>query len=159
MRVLAFALALGLLAGGVFAQPADNRPEIQLADPALEARARDIARNIRCLVCQNQSIEDSNADLARDLRTIVRERVQAGDDRTRVEAYLVARYGDWVLLKPPLKARTFALWLGPAVLLAAGALGVAFYFRRRRKLAAPTAPLSDAETARLKRLLDDGERR
>ena len=157
MRALVIAFAL--LAGAAFAQTAENRPEIQLSDPALEARARDIARNIRCLVCQNQSIEDSNADLARDLRTIVRERVQAGDDRTRVEAYLVARYGDWVLLKPPLKARTVALWLGPAVLLALGALGVALYFRRRRAEARPTAPLNEAEAARLKSLLGDGERR
>jgi cytochrome c-type biogenesis protein CcmH len=157
MRALVIAFAL--LAGAAFAQTAENRPESQLSDPALEARARDIARNIRCLVCQNQSIEDSNADLARDLRTIVRERVQAGDDRTRVEAYLVARYGDWVLLKPPLKARTVALWLGPAVLLALGALGVALYFRRRRAEARPIAPLNEAEAARLKNLLGDGERR
>ena len=151
MRALIVVLAL--LAAGVAAQPADNRPEAQLEDPALEARARDIARNIRCLVCQNQSIEESNADLARDLRTIVRERVKAGDGRDQVETYLVARYGDWVLLKPPLKTRTILLWLGPAILLALGGIGVGVYVRKRRIGRAPAAPLSGAENERLRRLL------
>lgn len=148
--ILAFALVSGL----ALAQPSDNRPEAHLADPALEAKAREIAKTIRCLVCQNQSIEDSNADLARDLRTIVRERVQAGDGKDAVESYLVARYGDWVLLKPPMRARTFLLWLGPAIFFVLGALGVALYFRKRRAQPAPAvAPLSAAENERLKGLM------
>lgn len=150
--------AFALISGLALAQPSDSRPEIQLADPTLEARAREIAKTIRCLVCQNQSIEDSNADLARDLRAIVRERVQAGDGKDAVETYLVARYGDWVLLKPPVKAKTLLLWLGPVLLFGAGAFGVLVYFLRRRRAPAPASrPLDAAETERLKRLLDRGE--
>ncbi|MBM3555241.1 MAG: cytochrome c-type biogenesis protein CcmH [Alphaproteobacteria bacterium] len=150
------ALALTFAASLAWAQPADNRPEPMLPDPALEARARELAKTIRCLVCQNQSIEDSNADLARDLRVVVRERVAAGDDDDKVRAYLVSRYGDWVLLKPPFNLRTAALWAGPAVLFLLASWALVVYFRRR-----PTttpAPLTKEERAKLVALMrSDGE--
>ena len=89
------------------------RPDEILSDPQLEARARVIGQELRCLVCQNQSIDDSDADLAHDLRLLVRQRLQAGDSDAQVKAYIVARYGDFVLLNPPFKASTYVLWLGP----------------------------------------------
>jgi cytochrome c-type biogenesis protein CcmH len=125
-----------------------------LADPAQEARARDISKGLRCLVCQNQSIDDSNADLARDLRVLVRERIAAGDSNDQVITFVTQRYGDYVLLTPPLKPSTVLLWAGPALVFLAAATGAFFYLRRRPAGAAP-APLSDAEARRLKRLLDD----
>lgn len=128
-------------------------PGEMLSDPALEARARAISRGIRCLVCQNQSIDESQADLARDLRLLIRQRLVAGDSDAQVRDYLVARYGDFVLLKPPFKPTTYLLWFGPAAMLFAAALGVAAYFRRRRREAGPP-PLSVEEEARLRRLLD-----
>ena len=123
-----------------------------LKDPALEARARAISRELRCLVCQNQSIDDSGADLAHDLRVIVRERLTAGDSDDQVKAYLVARYGDYVLLDPPFKATTLLLWLGPAALLLLGAGGVYVVLRRGPAEAPP--PLDDAERRRLARLMN-----
>jgi cytochrome c-type biogenesis protein CcmH len=135
-----------LLAGPALAAEGIDTP---LADPAAEARARDISRTLRCLVCQNQSIEDSNAPLAQDLRQIVRERVQAGDDDEAVRRFLVARYGDWVLLKPPFKGATLLLWIGPVLILLAGAATVALLYRRQRRQAAAPAPLSADEAARL----------
>jgi cytochrome c-type biogenesis protein CcmH len=131
-------------------------PDEKLADPAMEARAREISKELRCLVCQNQSIDDSNADLARDLRVLVRERLVAGDSNDQVLAYVTDRYGDFVLLRPPLKSYTLVLWAGPfAVLLVAG-LGTAVYLRRRRQEVEASAgiPLSDDEEARLQALLD-----
>ena len=127
-------------------------PGERLADPALEARARDISRELRCLVCQNQSIDDSNADLARDLRVLVRERLQAGDSDRAVIGYVTARYGDFVLLRPPFKPETWALWLGPPALLIAGFVAW-FMFVRRRGAVAET-PLSDDEQRRVASLLD-----
>ena len=126
-------------------------PSEMLKDPALEARARAISQELRCLVCQNQSIDDSNADLAHDLRVIVRERLVAGDSDQQVKDYLVARYGDFVLLDPPFRARTLILWLGPAALLAFGAVVIAIVLRRRYREA--PAPLSEEESRRLARLL------
>lgn len=123
-----------------------------LADPDKEARAQALSHEVRCLVCQNQSIADSNADLARDLRRIIRERIEAGDSDEQVLDYLVARYGDWVLLEPPFKATTAALWLGPAALLLI-ALGVAFAWRRRQA-AAGAEPLDEEERRRLAALLE-----
>jgi cytochrome c-type biogenesis protein CcmH len=131
-------------------------PDEILADAALEARARDISKELRCLVCQNQSIDDSNAKLARDLRLLVRERITKGDSNRQVIAYIVARYGDFVLLKPPFKATTWALWLGPPLILMIGFLAVILWFRRRRSAAVEARPLSDVEQARLGALLDDG---
>ena len=101
--------------------------EERLDDPVLEARARGIAEGIRCLVCQNQSIMESNADLARDLRSLVRERVSAGDTDDQVRAYLVQRFGDWVLLNPPFKMRTVILWLSPFLLLLFGGLFIVIF--------------------------------
>jgi cytochrome c-type biogenesis protein CcmH len=128
-------------------------PSERLADPALEARARDISRELRCLVCQNQSIDDSNADLARDLRLVVRERLQAGDSDQAVIGYVTARYGDFVLLRPPFKAATWALWLGPPALLIAGFVAWLMFVRRRAAVA--EAPLSDEEQRRVASLLDE----
>lgn len=129
-----------------------------LEDPVLEASAREIMKEIRCLVCQNQSIEDSGAGLAQDLRQIVRERVVAGDDAEAVKAYLVDRYGDWVLLRPPFKARTAILWLAPAIFLITGLAGFVLVVRRRNAAAAGAGPaeaLSAEDEARLAHLEKD----
>jgi cytochrome c-type biogenesis protein CcmH len=136
---------------------AATSPDEMLADPALEARARALGHELRCLVCQNQSIDDSDADLARDLRRLVRERLSAGDSDAEVKAFLVARYGDFVLLEPPFRPSTWLLWLGPALVLLLGGLGFARLARRRQPLEA--ASLSKAERARLDRLLaEPGDR-
>jgi cytochrome c-type biogenesis protein CcmH len=148
LPVLAFVLAF-LLAG---AAARAVEPSEMLKDPALEARARSISQEIRCLVCQNQSIDDSNADLARDLRVIVRERLKAGDSDPQVRDYLVARYGDFVLLDPPFKAKTVILWVGPGLLLLLGVGVIVFAARRRRIAAVMPPPLSDHERRRLAEL-------
>ena len=132
-------------------------PDEVLDDPALEARARALSANIRCLVCQNESIDSSNADLARDLRVLVRERLVAGDSDREVLDYLVARYGDFVLFKPPLKPATYLLWFGPGILLLLGAVGLWLYFRRRSL--APALPLDSTERARLAELLGETKAR
>jgi cytochrome c-type biogenesis protein CcmH len=150
-RATALALAFTLLLAGL-ARAVE--PGEMLADPALEARARTISQEIRCLVCQNQSIDDSNADLAHDLRVLVRERIKAGDSNQQVKDYLVARYGDFVLLNPPFNLKTVILWLWPLLLLLLGAGVIALGARRRRSLAAP-APLSDDERRRLAELTDE----
>jgi cytochrome c-type biogenesis protein CcmH len=147
IRRLSIALFLLLaLAGPALAVNPDER----LADPVLEARARTLGKSLRCLVCQNQSIDDSNADLAHDLRILVRERLTAGDSDAQVLAYLQARYGDYVLLKPPVAPETWVLWFGPAAVLLAGA--VVLVVRRRAVPAAPV-PLSAEERARLDLLM------
>lgn len=129
-------------------------PKEVLADPALEARAREISKELRCLVCQNQSIDDSNADLARDLRVLVRERLTQGDSDDQVLDYLVKRYGDYVLLKPPVKSSTYVLWFGPLVILILGIVGLFFFLRGRRPAAAvQTAALSEDEKRRIDTLL------
>lgn len=138
-----------LLTGPAFAA---TSPDEMLKDPALEARARAIGQELRCLVCQNQSIDDSDAELARDLRRTVRERLVAGDSDAEVIEFVHARYGDFVLLRPPVKPVTWLLWFGPPILLLLGAsLLVAFYRGRRRS----TEPddLDPAERARLERLI------
>jgi len=140
--------------------PADaTEPSEILDDPVLEARARALSKNIRCLVCQNQSIDDSNASLARDLRVIVRERLVAGDTDRQIEEFLVERYGDFVLLKPPMKPTTYALWYGPAGVFVIGLLAAAVFFRRGRK-ATTLEPLDPDEQARIQRLIkeqDEGQ--
>jgi len=159
MRALVLALAL-ILAGVVagLAPAWAVLPDEVLDDPVLEARARDLSREIRCLVCQNQDIDSSNADLARDLRVLVRERLVAGDSDDDVKVYLVARYGDFVLFNPPVKPATYLLWFGPALIVLLGAGGVfAHFVRRRQNPAVPAAPLSAAERQRLERLLADTE--
>jgi cytochrome c-type biogenesis protein CcmH len=128
-------------------------PSEILADPKLEARARALSANLRCLVCQNQSIDDSNAPLAKDLRMIVRERLTAGDSDRQVTDFLVARYGDFILLKPPLKAGTVLLWGAPFVVLLAG-MGMIFLVSRRRRQLEAAAPLSPEEMTRLSSILD-----
>ena len=123
-----------------------------LPDAKLESRARALSAQLRCLVCQNQSIDDSDASLAKDLRTIVRERLVAGDSDEAIKGHLVARYGDFVLLSPPLNSGTLLLWGGPllALLLGAAAIGLA----GRRQADAPALPLDEAEAARLKAMLE-----
>ena len=127
-------------------------PGEMLSDPALEARARTLSRELRCVVCQNQSIDDSAAEVAHDMRRAVRERLVAGDTDGQVIDYMVARYGDFVLLDPPFKPRTLVLWLGAPSLLLIAAAGLWLAARRRHVPAAPSA-LSDDERARLDELL------
>ncbi len=134
------------------------RPDEMLSNPKLEARAREIGKELRCLVCQNQSIDDSDADLAHDLRVLVRQRVQAGDTDEQVKQYIVARYGTYVLLKPPFDAETYFLWFGPLILLLCGAVLATIYYRRTVR-AADTAPLSEDEKQRLVPLIGDPEAR
>ena len=147
IRLRAAFLALALLAP--FAAQA-VQPDEMLRDPQMEQRAREISGGVRCMVCQNENIDDSNAPLARDLRLLVRERLQKGDSDDQVRGYLVARYGDFVLLKPPLRGTTLILWITPVLVLlvAAGAI----FARSRGQKAAPVAGLSDAERAALARL-------
>lgn len=127
-------------------------PSERLADPALELRAREVSKALRCVVCQNESIDDSNAELAKDMRILVRDRINAGDSNQAVLDYMVERYGDFVLLKPRVMPTTIALWVAPAVLLALGLL-VLIRTMRRRAMAEPTA-LSSDEALKLKRLMD-----
>jgi cytochrome c-type biogenesis protein CcmH len=152
-------LAASLLSPAAFAV----EPDEILDDPALEQRAREISKGIRCVVCQNESIDSSNADLAKDMRVLIRDRLQAGDSNAEVKAYLVDRYGDYVLLNPPMKPETYLLWFGPAAVLLLGAAGVIMYFRRYSP-ASPTAsgsainrPLSDEEHGKLRQLLDEDD--
>ena len=148
------AALLGLAACAVAAaQAAALGVDPPLADPRLETRAIALHKQLRCLVCQNQSIHDSNADLATDLRRLVRERLLAGDSDREAITHIVGRYGDWVLLDPPFKLATAALWGGPAALILIAAAAVAVSFRRRGRPSA-AAPLSPAERARLDRLLE-----
>jgi len=149
MKRLVFLMML--LAGPAFAV----LPSERLADPALEARARALSLELRCQVCQNQSIDDSNAPLAADLRRLVRERLVAGDSDAGVLDYVVRRYGDYVLLRPPMREDTALLWFGPLAILLLGAAG-AFVYLRRRKPAAE-APLSAEEEARLKAIVERRE--
>ncbi|MDX5410792.1 MAG: cytochrome c-type biogenesis protein CcmH [Thauera sp.] len=126
------------------------------ADPALEADVMELSHKLRCLVCQNQSIAESNAPLALDLRNQVREQLAAGKDKDDVVDYLVERYGDFVLYEPPFKAVTVLLWLGPMALLFGGAGWLAFRLRRRRDEVAAEGALSAAERARARELLAGG---
>jgi len=130
-------------------------PSERLADPALEARARSLSQELRCLVCQNQSIDDSGADLAHDLRVLLRERIAAGDGDRQALLYIVNRYGDFVLLKPPVEPATYLLWFAPAILLAFGGSGIWLYLRRRRAETEP-GPLSPEEQRRVDALLREG---
>ena len=128
-------------------------PDEVLKDPALEARARSLSANLRCMVCQNQSIDDSNADLARDLRVLVRERLVKGETDEQVIDYVVSRYGEYVLLKPRVSVQNLVLWGAPAGLFVVGIL-VLIVYSRRRTATPNAAPLSDAEKAEIARLLD-----
>ncbi len=144
-----FAVALFLCFAVVSHAPAVQPDEV-LSDPALEARARALSHQLRCMVCQNQSIDDSDAPLARDLRILVRERLKAGDSDTQVREFLVARYGQFVLLEPEKNLRTALLWLAPLLVLLAGGLVLLRFFARSR--AGAPAPLTAAEKKRLEDL-------
>ena len=145
------AAALILLMALVSALKAVQPDEI-LSDPALEARARALSEGLRCLVCQNQSIDDSNAPLARDLRILLRERLKAGDSDDQAVDYIVARYGDFVLLRPRLTPETLILWIGPFALLLIAA--VFLYVRRRRSEGTAERSLDAEEETALKRALE-----
>ncbi len=147
------ALAACTLMLFVLAPAGAVEPDEVLDDPVLEERARNLSQNLRCLVCQNQSIDDSNADLARDLRIIVRQRLVAGDSDDEVIQYLVDRYGEYVLLRPPVRGSTYLLWFGPFALLLVGA-GALLFLARRRRTATAAEGLSAAEQSRLSELLD-----
>jgi len=147
LRLAALFACLMLLTPAYAVEPGEA-----LADPALEARARDLSADLRCLVCQNQSIDDSHAPLAKDLRLLVRERLAAGDSDDQVRTYLVQRYGDFVLLKPPLRIGTLLLWGAPLMVLLAGGFGLLLASRRRNAGVASAALTAD-EQARLDKLL------
>jgi cytochrome c-type biogenesis protein CcmH len=130
------------------------QPNEVLPDPALESRARALSAQLRCLVCQNQSIDDSDAPLARDLRLLVRERLVAGDSDAQVTQFLVARYGEFVLLRPPLGTHTLLLWLTPLLMLLAAVGGIGWRLMSARRDAAVPASLTEDEQRRLKSLLE-----
>ncbi|MCX7142470.1 MAG: cytochrome c-type biogenesis protein CcmH [Proteobacteria bacterium] len=147
------AVLLGLfLVASVIAKDAPPVAE----DPALEKRAMALAEELRCLVCQNQSLADSHAELAVDLKNQIREKMKAGMGEKQIVDYMVARYGDFVLYRPPVKATTMPLWFGPFVVLV-GALAGLFYYLRRRRTDVPEQPLSEADQARVKALLNTPE--
>ena len=154
MRRLAFiALLFAWLAPGMaFAV----QPDEMLKDPVLEARARHLSEELRCMVCQNQSIDDSEAPLARDLRLLVRRRLQAGDSDQQVLDFLVARYGDFVLLKPPVKLDTLLLWGLPPAALVAGLIALVTMARRRKTASLQPAALTEDEQKRLSTLIGPG---
>ena len=132
------------------------RPDEMLADPRLETRAREVGRDLRCLVCRNQSIDDSDADLAHDLRVLVRERIQAGDSNDQVIGFVRARYGDFVLLRPPFEIGTALLWGGPLLVLLLGGLAIRRFYRSQAGTP-PPPPLSAEERQRLAAALAEGE--
>jgi cytochrome c-type biogenesis protein CcmH len=134
------------------------KPDEVLSDAALEARARALSAHLRCMVCQNQSIDDSDAELARDLRLLVRERIVAGDSDDEVIDYLVARYGEFVLLKPRFSWRNLALWATPVVVLFIGGVAFASYARRRPLSKSAAARLSEEEEVLIQQLLDEEKR-
>jgi cytochrome c-type biogenesis protein CcmH len=131
-------------------------PDEMLKDPALEARARQLSQELRCMVCQNQSIDDSEAPLAHDLRVLVRDRLTAGDSDSQVLDYLVSRYGEFVLLKPRFETSTLLLWGLPPLALISGLIGLVVALRRRNKIAAEPEALSAAEQSRLATLVEPG---
>ena len=147
-----FAVAVMMGSPGAYAV----QPDEIMSDPVKEARARELSRELRCMVCQNQSIDDSDAPLARDLRLLVRERIAAGDGDAQVIDFLVARYGEFVLLRPRLEPHTLVLWLLPPLALAGG--GVALWLQNRRRYgsaAAASVALTPDEQARLAALMSD----
>lgn len=154
-RLSLILLALATLAASFAGTAWAIRPDEVLANPRQEQRARAIGRELRCLVCQNESIDDSDADLAHDLRVLVRQRLVAGDSDDQVKNYIVARYGNYVLLKPPFLAETYLLWLGPALLLMAAA-GAAVFFYRHGATQHNSPSLSPEEQRRIAALIDSG---
>lgn len=153
MKRLTALILTGLLLLFATASHAVNPDEV-LSDPALEQRARDISVNLRCLVCQNQSIDDSDAQLARDLRVLVREQLVAGKSNEQVMEFVVSRYGEFVLLRPTFSTRNFILWATPILVLVIGGLAALRYTRRQSRLQT-IAGLTADEEVRLNKLLDD----
>lgn len=151
MRRLLFALALAALTGVCSAKEAAPAAD----DPALEARVMALASTLRCLVCQNETLADSQADLAADLRNQIREKLKAGESDDQIVKYLVARYGDFVLYRPPLQANTMLLWFGPFVLLAGAFAFLIVYARRRRRAQQTGARLDETQQAQAKEILGD----
>jgi cytochrome c-type biogenesis protein CcmH len=157
-RLAASSLRAGVLALflGVGAPLWAVQPDEVLSDPALESRARALSQNLRCLVCRNESIDESNADLARDLRVLVRERLVAGDSDDQVIAYVVDRYGEYVLLRPTATGSNWLLWMaGPMMLVLAGGVSIAYLRGRARATHPQDAALSVEEQERLRRILED----
>lgn len=152
MRFLPLFAIFIVLSGAAFAV----QPDEVLKDPVLEQRARDISAGLRCLVCQNQSIDDSDASLAKDLRILVRERLTAGDSDDQVRGYLVRRYGEFVLLKPAFNAHTLALWLTPLLILVLGGIGLLLNARRLRRRSASPVLNSDEQRSLDALLKNDG---
>lgn len=152
-------LALGAASGPVAApMPAHAvEPNERLANPVLEARARAISQQLRCLVCQNESIDESGAGLAHDIRVFLRERLSAGDTDTQAMQAVVNRYGAFVLLKPPVEPATYVLWYGPPVLVLVGLLGAVFWLRHRQSALAEAVPLSPEEARRLDGLMREND--
>lgn len=152
-----FLMLLGVIA--LLHSPAQAvEPDEMLKDPALEERAREVSKDLRCVVCQNQSIDDSDSGIAKKMRVLVRDRISQGDSNQEVKDYLVSRYGDFVLLKPPVKGKTLVLWFGPAAMILIGLIGIIFYYRKRNtQTPANTgaAPLSAEEQARLDAILKE----
>ncbi|MDE2163424.1 MAG: cytochrome c-type biogenesis protein CcmH [Alphaproteobacteria bacterium] len=132
-------------------------PSEVLANPVLEARARAISSELRCLVCQNESIDESNASLAHDLRVLVRKRLLAGDSNEQVKEYIVARYGNYVLLKPPFIEETYVLWFGPLILLLGATASIILFYRRRTGQSSEPTPLTDEERRSLSLLLSKSD--
>ena len=157
VRRLLLVLLLALVTGTSFAGTAMAvQPDEVLDDPALEARARDLSAGLRCLVCQNQSIDDSDAPLAKDLRVLVRERLKAGDSDKEIIEFVVARYGEFVLLKPRFTPHTWILWLATPLVLLAALAAIVLAYRRRKVAAESPKPLSANEKRRLERLVGEG---
>ncbi|GHC69250.1 cytochrome c-type biogenesis protein [Limoniibacter endophyticus] len=146
-----FALSL-ILIGGLMGATHALTPDEILSDPGLEKRARALSAELRCMVCQNQSIDDSNAELAKDLRAIVRERLVAGDSDDEIKDYVVARYGEFVLLRPRLSMQTIALWASPALIILIAGGGI-YLARRNRPTRKATDALSAEEQAKLDNIL------
>jgi cytochrome c-type biogenesis protein CcmH len=153
MRSIAFAFALVTFCAMTTAHAV--QPNEMLADPNLEARARALSGELRCMVCQNQSIDDSDAPLAADIRMLIRERLTKGESDDAIKAFLVSRYGDFILLKPPLQMNTLLLWGGPPLILLIGAASLFAGIRRRGRADLSPSPLSQAEERRVAALLND----
>jgi cytochrome c-type biogenesis protein CcmH len=150
MKLARLALLFGLMISGAPAFAV--QPDEMLKDPALESRARALSAELRCMVCQNQSIDDSDAPLARDIRLLIRDRIVKGETNEAVRGFLVSRYGDFILLEPPFKRETLLLWAGAPLALVLGALAI---WRASRNRQAPPPPLSEAEEARLAAIAEE----
>jgi len=158
VMLLLAALASPVLVLSVATVPAYAvEPRERLADPALESRARKISEELRCLVCQNESIDESGADLAHDIRIFLRERLTAGDTNVQAIQAVVSRFGAFVLLRPPVEPATYVLWYGPPALVLAGLAGTFLWLRRRQPVATDAAPLSPEENQRLDGLMREND--